>query len=93
MNLVWSAKFTRALKRVVSRDKKLFSEIERTLNQLTADHKHASLRTHKLKGELAGNWSCSVSYDLRIIFDFAKNPKTGEVEIFLLAIGTHDEVY
>ncbi|HZF00751.1 MAG TPA: type II toxin-antitoxin system mRNA interferase toxin, RelE/StbE family [Methylomirabilota bacterium] len=93
MNLVWSAKFTRAVKRVAGRDKKLLSEIERTLTQLAADSKHTSLRTHKLKGELAGTWSCSVSYDLRILFDFVKNPKTSEVEIFLLTIGTHDEVY
>jgi addiction module RelE/StbE family toxin len=93
MNLVWSAKFTRAVKRVVGRDKKLLSEIKRTLTQLAADSKHASLRTHKLKGELAGTWSCSVSYDLRILFDFVKNPQTGEIEILLLAVGTHDEVY
>jgi addiction module RelE/StbE family toxin len=93
MNLVWSAKFTRAVKRVAGRDKKLLSEIGQTLTQLATDPKHASLRTHKLKGELAGTWSCSVSYDLRILFDFVENPETGEVEIFLLAVGTHDEVY
>ena len=93
MNLVWSAKFTRAVKRVVGRDRKLLSEIERALTLLAADPKHASLRTHKLKGELAGTWSCSVGYDLRILFDFVKNLKTGEIEIHLLAVGTHDEVY
>ena len=93
MNLVWSAKFTRAVKRVAGRDRKLLSEIERALTQLAADSKHASLRTHKLKGELAGTWSCSVSYDLRILFDFSRNSETGEVEILLLAVGTHDEVY
>jgi addiction module RelE/StbE family toxin len=93
MNLVWSAKFTRAVKRVVGRDKKLLSEIERTLVQLSSDARHTSLRTHKLKGDLAGTWSCSVSYDLRILFDFARNPQTGEIEILLLAVGTHDEVY
>jgi len=32
-------------------------------------------------------------YDLRIIFDFVKAEKGGEDDIFLLAIGTHDEVY
>jgi len=93
MNLVWSAKFTRAVKRVAGRDKKLLSEIGQTLTQLAADPRHASLRTHKLKGELVGVWSCSVSYDLRILFDFVKNPATGEVEILMLAVGTHDEVY
>jgi addiction module RelE/StbE family toxin len=75
MNLVWSAKFTRTVKRVVGRDKKLLSEIEQTLTQLADDSKHHSLRAHKLKGELAGTWSCSVNYDLRILFDFTKNSK------------------
>jgi addiction module RelE/StbE family toxin len=93
MNLVWSAKFSRAIKRAARRDKKVLSEIERTLTQLAADSKHASLRTHKLKGELAGTWSCSVSYDLRILFDFVRNSESSEIEILLLAIGTHDEVY
>jgi addiction module RelE/StbE family toxin len=93
MNLVWSAKFSRAIKRAARRDKKVLSEIERTLTQLAADSKHASLRTHKLKGELTGTWSCSVSYDLRILFDFVRNSETDEIEILLLAIGTHDEVY
>ena len=93
MNLVWSAKFTRAVKRVAGRDKKFLSEIGQTLAKLAADPTHASLRTHKLKGELAGTWSCSVSYDLRILFDFVKNLETDEVEILLLAVGTHDEVY
>jgi addiction module RelE/StbE family toxin len=93
MNLVWSAKFSRAIKRAARRDKKVLSEIERTLTQLAADSKHASLRTHKLKGELAGTWSCSVSYDLRILFDFVRNSESSDIEILLLAIGTHDEVY
>ena len=93
MNLVWSAKFTRTVKRVVGRDRKLLSEIEQTLTQLAADPKHPSLRSHKLKGDLAGTWACSMDYSLRIIFDFTKNPATDELEIVLLAVGTHDEVY
>jgi mRNA-degrading endonuclease YafQ of YafQ-DinJ toxin-antitoxin module len=40
MNLVWSAKFSRAIKRAARRDKKVLSEIERTLTQLAADSKH-----------------------------------------------------
>ncbi len=29
----------------------------------------------------------------RIVFRFAQNPESGEEEIFLLAIGSHDEFY
>jgi mRNA-degrading endonuclease YafQ of YafQ-DinJ toxin-antitoxin module len=51
------------------------------------------LRSHKLKGELEGVWACAVSYEHRILFEFVQNPETGEEEILLLTIGTHEEVY
>ncbi len=51
------------------------------------------LETHKLKGKLSGSWACSAGYDLHIVFDFVKAEKDTEDDIFLLAIGTHDEVY
>jgi mRNA-degrading endonuclease YafQ of YafQ-DinJ toxin-antitoxin module len=37
------------------------------------DAAHASLRTHKLRGSLAGCWACSAGYDLRIVFDPPKS--------------------
>jgi len=51
------------------------------------------LQTHKLKGQLAGSWACTVEYDCRIVFDFVENPKSGDEEILWLDIGSHDEVY
>ena len=51
----------------------------------------AGLKTHKLKGELAGSWACSVGYDLRLIFDFVEHE--GAEAILLQNVGTHDEVY
>ena len=51
------------------------------------------LETHKLKGKLYGSWACSAGYDLRIVFDFVKSKTQKEDEIFLIEIGTHDEVY
>ena len=50
-----------------------------------------SLKTHKLKGNLAGSWACSAGYDLRIVFQFAKHK--GSEAILLEAVGSHDEVY
>lgn len=35
----------------------------------------------------------TVEYDCRIVFNFAKNPVSGEEEIFLIDVGTHDDVY
>ncbi|WP_274381954.1 hypothetical protein [Myxacorys almedinensis] len=42
---------------------------------------------------MADSWACSVEYDCRIVFDFVENPETGETEILLIDIGSHDEVY
>jgi mRNA-degrading endonuclease YafQ of YafQ-DinJ toxin-antitoxin module len=52
-----------------------------------------ALKTHKLRGQLAGSWACWVEYDCRIIFTFEADPSGGEDMIVLVDIGTHDEVY
>jgi mRNA-degrading endonuclease YafQ of YafQ-DinJ toxin-antitoxin module len=46
------------------------------LEQLSADAAHPSLRTHKLRGPLAGCWACSVGYDLRVVFEYAQHDGT-----------------
>jgi addiction module RelE/StbE family toxin len=71
----------------------LKERLEQTLRQLAEDPFHPSLRTHKLTGQLSGTWACSVSYDIRILFEFVEDPESGEEEILLLTVGTHDEVY
>jgi addiction module RelE/StbE family toxin len=91
--LVWSASFVRALRRIARKDPQLTSKAKNTLEQLSSDPFHPSLRTHKLKGKLAGSWACSVDYNRRIVFDFVQNPDSHEEEILLLSVGSHDEVY
>jgi mRNA-degrading endonuclease YafQ of YafQ-DinJ toxin-antitoxin module len=71
----------------------LQARIERALQQLAEDPFYPTLHIHKLKGDLAGAWACTVDYDNRILFEFAQNPESGEQEILLLTMGTHDEVY
>jgi mRNA-degrading endonuclease YafQ of YafQ-DinJ toxin-antitoxin module len=92
-NLVWSAAFVRAFKRSTKRVPALKERAEQTLRQLAEDPFHPTLHSHKLKGELSGVWACAVDYDNRILFEFAVNPETQEEEIYLLTMGTHDEVY
>ena len=65
--------------------------IEEALQQLSADATHPSLRTHKLRGAMAGCWACSVGYDLRVVFEYTQHE--GAEAILLLALGTHDQVY
>ncbi|WP_347179011.1 type II toxin-antitoxin system RelE/ParE family toxin [Roseofilum casamattae] len=51
------------------------------------------LKTHKLTGNLNGLWSCSVAYNCRIIFSFSDEEDSDEDVIFIIDIGSHDEVY
>ncbi|MBU4320560.1 MAG: type II toxin-antitoxin system mRNA interferase toxin, RelE/StbE family [Thermodesulfovibrionales bacterium] len=91
--LKWSNTFERAFKRALRNQPHLQKDIEDTLKLLIHNPFAPQLQTHKLKGKLAGSWACSAGYDLRIIFDFVKSEKQKEDDIFLIEIGTHDEVY
>jgi mRNA interferase YafQ len=94
MKLRWQSQFKRALKKQVKLHPDVLDEVQAVLAQLEQDPFAPNLRTHKLQGQMAGQWSCSVAYDLRIIFTFAPDlddPK--EQAIALLNIGKHDEVY
>lgn len=85
--------FKRSFKRLTKKNLQLREKILEVLNILTQDPFTPSLKSHKLTGQLSGWWSCSVSYDCRIIFGLTKNSETGEDLIVLLDIGSHDEVY
>ncbi len=93
MNLVLlpTKAFMRDSKQVLKRSSHLAKALSQTLGQLSDDPFHPALRTHKLKGNLAESWACSVAYDLRIVFEFFQHD--GAKAILLLSIGTHDEVY
>lgn len=92
-NLVWSLTFIRAFKRLVKKNPELRSQIEQVLQQIAEDPFHVSLRSHKLKGDSSGRYSCSIDYQNRILFKFVTNPDSGEEEILLLTLGSHDDVY
>lgn len=89
----WTPKSLRAFRRLVKRNPDLRSAIEKTLNQLSKDPFHPSLQTHKLTGDLAGIWSASIDYKLRILFEFVNDMESQEQSILLLNIGSHDDVY
>jgi mRNA interferase YafQ len=91
--LIWGKTFVRALQRTVRKSPIRKREIEETLRVLAEDPFTPRLATHKLKGKLAGSWACSAGYDLRIVFEFVKSAERQEEDIFLLEIGTHEEVY
>jgi len=91
--LIWSTTFERILERVVKRQPELQMRVQQTLERLAENPFHPGLRSHKLKGNMANLWACTVDYNYRIVFKFVFNSESGEEEILLLTIGTHDEVY
>jgi addiction module RelE/StbE family toxin len=91
--LIWGKTFVRGFKRVIRKQPRLRDSIEETLELLAENPFAPMLATHKLKGQLSDSWACSAGYDLRIIFDFIKSEEQAEDDIFLLEIGTHDDVY
>ena len=93
MKLVWSSAFKRSYKKIVKKNPRLKDNIANVLRQLEFDPFHPSLKTHKLSGNLADFWFCSVAYDCRIIFEISENNQVVEIFILLIDIGSHDEVY
>ena len=84
MQVIASSRFLRRARELRSpRD-----ELSRAaLRRFAADPLDPLLRTHKLKGDLGDYWAFRVDDDLRVLFRWE-----GEV-CFLVAMGTHDEVY
>ena len=91
--LVWDASFKRAFRRHTRQDPILQERILEVLAVLAADPFEPTLKTHKLRGQLAGLWACWVEYDCRVIFAFEADPADDEDAIVLVDIGSHDEVY
>ncbi len=89
--LLRSPAFGRDLRKWLKSHPQDAAVIEAALEQLSEDAAHPSLRTHKLRGRLAGCWTCTAGYDLRVVFEFAQHE--GQEAILLHALGTHDEVY
>lgn len=93
MEVVWSSGFNRSFRKIVKKNPQLKDQITKVLKLLADDPFTPSLKSHKLGGDLAGLWSCSVAYDCRIIFNFSEDEELLEMVILLVDIGSHDEVY
>jgi len=89
--LIQSPAFIRAARRFIGKHPEVAEALRETLRLLAEDAFDPRLRTHKLKGELAGCWASSGGRDLRLVFEFVRH--SGSEAILLLSIGTHDEVY
>ncbi len=89
--LLPSTAFIRLSRRYTPTHPALAPELEATLVLLAEDAFHPQLKTHKLRGKLAGSLACSAGYDLRIVFRLVEHE--GQEAVLLEGVGTHDEVY
>ncbi|SKB14510.1 Addiction module toxin, RelE/StbE family (modular protein) [Planktothrix sp. PCC 11201] len=79
MKIVYENSFKRSFKRLVKKNPQLQEKVISVITLLSEDPFIPSLKTHKLKGNLDGLWSCSVAHDCRIIFDMETiDESTGE---------------
>lgn len=74
--------FVREAKRLESA---LFEELLEKIELLKDKKNHSTLKVHKLHGKLHGFWSFSMTYKVRVVFQFESKS-----EIVLLAVGNHD---
>lgn len=88
MKIETNDNFDRKLHKLVKRDAKLKTLIDRKLELLLLDQKPSGLRIHKVDLKRGSAWSLSINLDLRIMFVYAQ-----EDTIVLFDIGKHDEVY
>ena len=53
--------------------------------ELLKEDPRKHLDAHKLKGKLEGRWSCSLGYDVRMVYEIGDDSK----EIVVVSVGSH----
>ncbi len=91
--LILTPRFERSFQRLVKKNPSLQGRIEDTLRRMEENLDDSKLKTHHLSGTLAGLYACTVAYDCRIVFAKEKNAQRKDIDLILIDIGSHDEVY
>ena len=89
MKLLKDENYQRKERKFLKKHFHLLDKYGEVLTKLKINPLDPSLKTHKLKGELSEFYSCSLTYEYRIIFVFLIQNET----IILVDIGNHDDVY
>ncbi len=84
MRLRYSSNFKRQYKKLPKNIKKKTGE---RIKIFLENPRNSLLRVHRLLGKLQNSWSMNITGNIRIVFDYDKNG------LFLIAIGTHSELY
>jgi addiction module RelE/StbE family toxin len=81
--------FIKKAKKFFKKHPELKEKFKNIILKLQTDPFEASLKMHKLQGELKDFYACSLSYEYRLVISIIIIDK----KIYLMDIGSHDEVY
>ena len=90
VELIWDERFKKIYKKWSRQHPDLKEQFARKIIQFEEDPFYPALKTHTLSGILKGLWSFRITYEHRLVFDFADE---GRTKIILIDIGSHEEVY
>ncbi len=89
MQLVRGDKYIKTERKFFKKHPNLIYKYSEILKMLQINPFDKSLKTHKLHGKLKELYACNLDYQYRIILSIV----IIENQIYLVDIGTHDEVY
>ncbi len=87
--IIETQQYIKKLVKFLKKRPNLIKRYEKTIFLLESNPFHPSLRLHKLQGDKKEFYSISLDMHYRIILDFIIIDK----QIFLIDIGSHDDVY
>ena len=87
--LIETKVYIKKLKKFLKKHPDMIKKYEKTVFLLENNPFHPSLRLHKLQGDKKEFYSVSLDMQYRIILDFI----IIENKIFLIDIGTYDDIY
>ena len=87
--LIFTEQYNRKAAKFIKHHPNALTQYTKTLELLTVNPHHSSLRLHSLKGSLAGLHSVSINLKYRITLELIIT----ENEIIPINVGDHDEVY
>jgi mRNA-degrading endonuclease YafQ of YafQ-DinJ toxin-antitoxin module len=87
--LIWTETFERTARKFLHRHPELAGLFEDVIGQVETDPRAPRLRLHRLKGRHRDKHAVSLTYSYRIVLILRLTAH----EVFLLDVGSHDEVY
>ena len=87
--LIFTEQYNRKAAKFIKQHPEVLVQYTKTLELLTVNAHHPSLRLHALKGKLNGLHSVSINLKYRITLELIIT----ESEIIPINVGDHDEVY